>query len=93
MIRIACGLALLTNGHAIRHSAKVEPHKALRVRERLKHPTGAQRRSSRKQRQRLLNQCKNHDAPMAEAPYPDLKVPSTGDVCDRCRINRKIKRS
>ena len=75
MIRIACGLAIFTLiGCTIRYSAKVEPQrKALLGLSAQSSQLARSVDQARTQRQRLISECKKHDAPMAKAPYPELR--------------------
>ncbi len=97
MIRIACGLALLTlTGCTIRYSVKVDTQRqALRALSAQGTQIARSVDQARKQRQRLLSQCKNQDAPMAETPYPELRksLRAAADVRRSMQAkNRKIKR-
>ena len=97
MIRFVLGLvAVALIGWTIRYSAKVGPQReALR---RLSAQSTQLARSvdkARKQRQKILSQCKEQAVPMADAPYPELRkaLRAAADVRRSMQAkNRKIRR-
>ena len=97
MLRIACGLSILAlAGCTIRYSAQVEPQRqALRSLSAQSSQLVRSVDKARKQRQRLISECKKYDAPMAKAPYPELRkaLRAAADVRRSMQTkNREIKR-